>query len=66
MKKICDNTNEKIIYSINIEDLQYVANDILKRNLSKKEIVAVENKVGDFIPWYNVIEFAISNVIKRK
>ena len=43
---------EKIIYSINIEDIQNVADQELVRELTENELKIVENKLGDYIDWY--------------
>ena len=56
---------EKIIYSINIEDVQNVAEEELERKLTAKELRLVEDKVGNYINWYEAILNAI-NEVKRK
>ena len=56
----------KIIYSINIEDVQNVAEEELGRKLSKKELKIVEDKLGDYIDWYSAIDFTIRNEILRR
>jgi hypothetical protein len=53
----------KIIYSINIEDVQNVAEEELGRKLTEKELKTVENKVGDYIDWYSAIDMTIQNEI---
>lgn len=53
----------KIIYSINIEDVQNVAEEELERKLTKKELKIIEDKIGDYIDWYNAIDIAIQNEI---
>lgn len=53
----------KIIYSINIEDVQNVAEQELGRKLSKKELKIIEEKIGDYIDWYENINMAIQNTI---
>jgi len=53
----------KIIYSINIEDVQNVAEEELGRKLSKKELEIIEDKIGDYIDWYGAIDFAIQNEV---
>ncbi len=53
---------EKIIYSINIEDVQNVAEQELERKLTVKELRLVEDKVGDYINWYEAILNAINEV----
>ncbi len=50
---------EKIIYSINIEDVQNVAEQELERKLTAKELLLVEDKIGDCINWYEAILSAI-------
>ena len=56
---------EKIIYSINIEDVQNVAEQELERKRTAKELRLIEKKVGDYINWYEAILNAI-NEVKRK
>ncbi len=53
---------EKIIYSINIEDVQNVAEQELERKLTAKELRLIEDKVGDYINWYEAILNAINEV----
>jgi len=59
MRKI----NTKIIYSINFEDVQNVAEEEHGRKLSKKELEIIEDKLGDYIDWYSAIDMAIRNKI---
>ena len=56
---------EKIIYSINIEDVQNVAEEELERKLTAKELRLVEDKIGDYLSWYEAILNAI-NELKLK
>lgn len=58
--------NERIIYSLNVEDIQRVANDELARDLTADEIKMVEEKVGDYISWYDAIALVIEEVITDK
>jgi hypothetical protein len=53
----------KIIYSINIEDVQNVAEEELERKLTKKELEIIEDKLGDYIDWYGAIDITIRNEI---
>ncbi len=46
---------EKIIYSINIEDIQNVAKQALDRTLTEEELKLVEDKLGDYVGWYEAI-----------
>lgn len=67
MKKKLDITNnQRIVYSINVEDLQNVANDELSRDLNADEIKTIEDRLGDYIPWYDAIILAIGDVINDK
>ena len=56
----------KIIYSINIEDVQNVAEEEIGRKLSKKELEIIEDKIGDYIDWYGAIDFAIQNNLRLR
>lgn len=51
--------NERIVYSLNISDIQEVSKQVLERNLTKEEIALVERSVGDYIDWVQAIENAI-------
>ena len=55
--------SSKIVYSINIEDVQNVAEQELGRELNKKELKIIEDKIGDYIDWYEAINTAITNNI---
>ena len=54
-----NDSDDKIIYSINVGDIQEVANQVLGRRLTKDEIVSVEESVGDYIDWFQAIENSI-------
>ena len=45
----------KILYSINVEDVQNVAMDELDRSLTDEELRLVEEKLGDYIDWSGTI-----------
>jgi len=55
----------RIIYSLNIEDVQNVAEEELGRELTEKELKIVEDKVGDYIDWYSAIDMTIQNEILK-
>ena len=57
---------DKIIYSINIEDVQTVAEEELGRKLGRKELKIIEDKIGDYIDWYEAILSAINSGKKKK
>ncbi|HLB70893.1 MAG: hypothetical protein OIN88_14195 [Candidatus Methanoperedens sp.] len=59
------NNTSKIIYSINIEDAQNVAEQELGRKLSKKELKLIEDKIGDYIDWYEAINMVMQNNISN-
>jgi hypothetical protein len=55
----------KIIYSINIEDVQNVAQQELGRDLTDKELKIVEDKIGDQFDWFEGIVSVIEMHIKH-
>lgn len=54
---------DKVVYALTIEDLQTVALEVLGRELSDDEIAKVEEKLGDYIGWFDAIELAIYQVL---
>ena len=56
-----NNQNEKIIYSINIEDIQTVAQDELERDLTLDEIKNIEDAIAENLDWYGAISNAINS-----
>ena len=54
--------SDKIIYSINIDDVQNVANQELSRRLSMDELKIVEEKLGDYMDWYGSIALVIDDI----
>ncbi len=52
--------NEKIIYSLNTEDVQTVALDQINRELTIDEIESVEDLIAKNIDWYSAIADAIN------
>ena len=59
------NARDRIIYSINVEDLQTVAGQELERELTNEEIERVEKRLGDYIDWYGAIASTLNEVIKK-
>lgn len=53
---------KKIIYSINIEDVQNVAEQELDRKLTEEELRLVEDRLGDYVGWYEAILHAIDEL----
>jgi hypothetical protein len=46
---------EQIVYSINISDIQEVAEDVLNRRLTKREVDSVAKSLGDHIDWFQAV-----------
>jgi len=59
-------TKDRIVYSINVEDLQTVADQELYRKLTGKEIEFVEEHLGDYVDWYGAIASAINDLGKLR
>lgn len=53
--------NEKVVYSLNVEDIQTVAEQEFDRRLSHEELKVVEDQVGDYINWYDAIHMTMIN-----
>jgi hypothetical protein len=54
---------DKIIYSISIEDVQQVAKEEFGRKLKPRELKIVENEIGDYFAWYDSIESCLCDKI---
>ena len=54
-------SNDRIIYSLNVEDVQTVAEQELGREVSTEEIETVEREIGDYIKWYDMIHITMIN-----
>jgi len=50
---------DRIVYSISVGDIQEVAKQVLKRNLTKREVILVEESIGEYIDWFQAIENAL-------
>lgn len=53
------------IYQLTVADLQDVANDLLNRELTYKEIELLEDKIVDYIDWYSIIQNLIDLYIEE-
>lgn len=53
---------EKILYSINSEDIQNVARQALDRTLTEEELKCVADKLGDYVGRYETIVQAIGEL----
>lgn len=58
--------DDKIIYSINIEDVQNVAQQEMGRILTSDELAIVEEKIGEHIDWFEAIASVISEYIGQQ
>jgi len=56
--------DNKIVYSLNVEDIQTVALQEIERKLSKKEIEIIIDSIADKIHWYDAIADSINEKIK--
>ena len=57
---------DRVIYSISVDDIQEVSDQILDRELTPDEVKLVEDRVGDYISWFDAIELAINELIVNK
>lgn len=57
---------DRIVYSINVEDIQTVAEQELDRELTDEEIKRVEQRLGDYIDWYEAIAITLNEVVTKK
>lgn len=55
--------NEQIVYSLNVEDIRRVATGEGLRELSDAEILKIEEKLGDALPWYELVLSAIHEAV---
>lgn len=59
--------NEKVIYSLCVEDIFAVIEDNdIKIKLNQKDVESIEDKIGDIIDWRGAIEFALWELTIRK
>ncbi len=55
--------NNKIVYSLNEQDIQTVSNQELGRNLSSEEIEKIKDAIAEKINWYDAITETINERI---
>ncbi len=53
----------EIIYSLNISDIQEVAEKEIGRKLFESEIKIIIEKINDNINWYDIIDNSINEMI---
>jgi len=54
---------DDVFYSLNVEDIQGVAEEEIGRRLTKDEIKQLIDPISESIPWYDIIETAIKTHI---
>lgn len=57
---------EEIIYSLNINDIQTVAEEEIGRNLSSREIKKIITFIEENINWYDAIADAIQKYFSEE
>ena len=55
--------SDQIIYKLVVEDVQTVAEEEIKRNLTDDEINSIIDLIAEKIPWYDAIASAIRQEI---
>jgi hypothetical protein len=55
---------DDIIYHLNVEDIQNVAEENFGRKLTNKEIKKIIDPIADRIPWYDAIYGAIKDELE--
>ena len=58
--------SDKIIYSLNVKNIQDVANEILERNLSPDEIQKIVEAIEEKIKWHDVISESINEEFRSR
>jgi len=56
----------KVIYRLKIEDVQNVAVEEFGRTLTDDELEKVEDNLGDYINWYDLIKMTVENHVMTK
>jgi hypothetical protein len=54
-----------ILYSINVQDVQDVAQREFHRELNDKEMESVAAKLGEYIDWYEAVICAVTQTIQK-
>lgn len=58
--------DRKIIYQLTTEDVQNVAINELERELNTNELKIVEDKIGNYIDWYDLIITIINTELVKQ
>jgi len=62
-KMMKNQNNDEIIYSLNIADIQTVAQQEIGRDLTHKEIEKIKDSIATKIDWYDAISDAINQAL---
>lgn len=62
VKNCLSEENNRIVYSLNVEDIQNVANEILDRELTQEEVNKVVDVVQERMPWFDVLSDSINQI----
>ena len=54
-----------ILYSLNVQDVQDVAQREFDRELNDKEIKSVAAKLGEYIDWYEAVNTAVAQTVRK-
>jgi hypothetical protein len=60
------NDLDRVVYSLCVEDIQNVAEGSFGRKLTDAEVEIVEEQLGDYIKWYDLIEAAILGSLAQR
>lgn len=56
----------QIVYSLNVEDFQYVAQQEIERDLTPEEINRVKEIVANKINWYDAVADSIIEIVDHE
>ena len=56
---------ERVVYYMNVEDVQTVADECFSRPLSDDEIEMIEDAIAERVDWFGAIEGAILDKIDK-
>jgi len=54
-----------ILYSINVQDVQDVAQREFDRQLNDKEMESVAAKLGEYIDWYEAVNTTVAQTLRK-
>jgi len=60
---------DTVVYELTIEDIQNVAEEELGKKLNSSQLRIIQEKIGDYIPWWecilNVIQCELTSKKKK-